>query len=119
MRHAMSVLGPEDRTVATLLQRGANDWGDRPCLRVDGRALTYAETADAAARAAGMLAEAGIGAGDRVAVMTENRWEILALLLGCAWSGAVLVPVNAASRGPGLAHVLADSGPKALAVETG
>ncbi len=105
--------------MATLLRRGADEWGDRPCLRVDGRALTYAETADAAARAAGMLAEAGIGAGDRVAVMTENRWEILALLLGCAWSGAVLVPVNAASRGPGHAHVLADSGPKLFAVEAG
>lgn len=52
-----------------------------------------------------------------MAVMSENRWEVLALLLGCAWSGAVLVPVNAAARGPGLAHILDDAEPRVLAVE--
>ena len=58
-------------------------------------------------------------AGDRVAVMSENRWEVLSLLLGCAWSGAVLVPINTAARGPGLAHVLTDAEPRVLAVEAG
>jgi len=105
--------------VATLLRLGAEEWGERPCLRISGRSLTYAETADEAARAAGMLARAGVGAGDRVAVMSENCWEVLSLLLGCAWSSAVLVPVNAAVRGPGLAHVLSDAAPRVLAVEAG
>ncbi len=105
--------------MGTLLRRGAEEWGDRLCLRVSGRELTYAETAAEAGRAAGMLAEAGIRPGDRVAVMSENRWELLSLFLGCAWSGAVLVPVNAAARGPGLAHVLADAAPRVVAVESG
>ena len=115
----MRRLEAHERTVATLLRLGAEEWGDRPCLRTSGRSLTYAETADEAARAAGMLADAGIRAGDRVGVMSENRWEVLSLLLGCAWSGAVLVPINSAARGPGLAHVLADAAPRVLAVESG
>ena len=118
-RGAVRRLEAHERTVATLLRLGAEEWSDRPCLRISGRSLTYAETADEAARAAGMLAEAGVRAGDRVGVMSENRWEVVSLLLGCAWTGAVLVPVNSAARGPGLAHVLSDAAPRVLAVESG
>jgi crotonobetaine/carnitine-CoA ligase len=66
---------------------------------------------------AGALARARIGRGDRVAVMSENRWEVLALWLGAAWRGAVFVPVNPAGRGPQLAHVLRDAGPRLLVLE--
>src|SRR5829696_9061879 len=65
-RGALRRLEADERTVATLLRLGAEEWSDRPCLRISGRSLTYAETADEAARAAGMLAEAGVRAGDRV-----------------------------------------------------
>ena len=112
-------LTAEERTLVTLLRLGAEDWSGRPCLRASERSLTYGELPDAAARAAGALTRAGVVAGDRVAVMSENRWEVLSLLLGCAWSGAVLVPINTAARGPGLAHVLTDAEPRVLAVEAG
>jgi crotonobetaine/carnitine-CoA ligase len=72
---------------------------------------------DLAAGVGGMLAEAGISHGDRVAVMCENRFELLALWAGCSWTGAILVPLNPATRGPQLAHVLENAAPKALALE--
>jgi crotonobetaine/carnitine-CoA ligase len=78
---------------------------------------TYAETAAAAARIAATLRAAGIGAGDRVAIICSNRMEFLGLLLGCGWLGAVSVPINVASRGPQLQHVLSNSGARLLVME--
>jgi carnitine-CoA ligase len=49
--------------------------------------------------------------------MSENRLELLELILGCAWTGAIAVPINTASRGPQLEHILANSGPRLLVVE--
>jgi crotonobetaine/carnitine-CoA ligase len=72
---------------------------------------------DAAAGWASTLADAGIGPGDRVALMSENRLEMLDLWLGCAWLGAVIVPINTALRGNQLQHVLGDCGAALLVVE--
>ena len=41
---------------------------------------TYEGLRVAAARFAGTLAEAGVETGDRVAILSENRWEILQCL---------------------------------------
>src|ERR1700760_4604514 len=49
--------------------------------------------------------------------MSENRREVLDSWFACAWLGASLVPLNTATRGPQLEHVLGNSGPRILAVE--
>lgn len=72
---------------------------------------------DVVARTAAMLAGAGVQPGDRVAIMSENRPELLDLILGSAWLGAIAVPLNPGLRGAGLAHQLTDSGACVLAVE--
>ena len=41
----------------------------------------------------------------------------LEVLLGCAWLGAVAVPINIASRGPQLQHILANSGARLLVMD--
>jgi crotonobetaine/carnitine-CoA ligase len=112
-------LPPAERTLAALLERQGAALGARPCLTIGDVRLSYAETRDAAAAYAGVLAGAGVAPGDRVAVLSENRWELLALWLGCAWLGAVFVPVNTATRGPQLAHILSNAGPRVLAGEPG
>ncbi|CAN5138401.1 ATP-dependent acyl-CoA ligase [soil metagenome] len=111
-------LATHEQTLPTMLERAATLHGDRPLLRFGDAVWSYAEVRDDAAGLAGVLAEAGIGLGDRVAVMSENRPEILRLWLACAWLGAVLVPVNTALRGEGLEHVLASAQPKAVALES-
>ncbi|HEX8214394.1 MAG TPA: AMP-binding protein, partial [Allosphingosinicella sp.] len=40
-----------------------------------GRTLTYAELDRRSSRAAGVMAEAGIGEGDRVAILCRNRTQ--------------------------------------------
>jgi carnitine-CoA ligase len=110
-------LSPAERTLRRLVELQGKRLGDRPCLVADGVSRSYAELAVAAARFAGTLTEAGVERGDRVAIVSENRWEILQCLLGCAWTGAVLVPINTASRGAQLQHILTNAGPKVVAAE--
>ena len=114
----LRVREPERRTLPTLLELQAERFDERPLLRADGATLSFRAVRDAAAARAGALAGAGIGPGDRVAAMSENRVELLELWLGCAWLGAVFVPVNTALRGTQVEHVLADSGARAIAIES-
>ena len=52
------------------------------------------------------LRDLGVIKGDRVALMCSNRPEFLEIYLGCAWMGAVTVPINTALRGIQLSHIL-------------
>jgi crotonobetaine/carnitine-CoA ligase len=111
-------LRTSEQTLPTMLAQAAARNGDRPLLRFGEAVWSYADLHDDAPSLAGALAEAGIAPGDRVAVMSENRPEVLRLWLACAWLGAVLVPVSTALRGEGLGHVLATARPKAVALES-
>ncbi|WP_031467817.1 ATP-dependent acyl-CoA ligase [Sciscionella sediminilitoris] len=105
-------------TLPALLERQANRFGDRDFLRIGELRRSYAQVRDAAAVAGGTLAAQGIRRGDQVAVLATNRVELLDTVLGCAWIGAVAVPLNTALRGEGLRHALADSGSRLLIAET-
>ncbi|HXW23485.1 MAG TPA: ATP-dependent acyl-CoA ligase [Xanthobacteraceae bacterium] len=116
-RHLAASFAPAERTLPAMLARQAERHGDKPLASAGDVRWTYAETAAAAARVAGALRGAGIVAGDRVAMLCCNRMELLGLLLGCGWLGAVAVPINVASRGPQLQHLLSNSGARLLAME--
>src|ERR1700759_1990400 len=108
----------EKQTLPGLLQLGAERFGDKSLLRFDSLDRSYAEGRDEVAAAAGTLAEAGIVRGDRIAMMCENRIELLDLMLGCAWLGAVAVPLNTALRGDQLRHQLLNSGARVIAMDS-
>ncbi len=113
----MDPVPPRERTLPALLERQATALGDKPFLRVGETRRSFGEMRDAVARLAGGFAEAGVGHGDRVAIMAENRLEVIDAWFACAWLGAILVPFNTATRGPQLEHVLTDSAPRAFIVE--
>ncbi len=79
--------------------------------------LRYGELDSRSDQLAVGLLESGIGAGDRVATLTSNRTEFVALWFAVAKLGAVLVPLNTALRGELLAYELEDCQPKGLLVE--
>lgn len=108
---------PAERTLSTILQRQAERYGDRILFRAGATQWSYRESAAIAARWARQLSDAGVGAGDRVAIMCGNRPEFLQIYLGCAWLGAVATPINTAFRGAQLTHVLSNARPKLLVVE--
>ena len=68
--------------------------------------LTYAETANWAAALAGGLAARGIQRGDRVAIVSTNRPEMIALWLACLQVGACFCPINPGFTAGQLANVL-------------
>lgn len=105
------------RTLPLLLKHQAEVHGDRPLVRCAAREISYRAIPDVAAGMAARLLDAGVGPGDRVAAMCENRLELLELILGCAWSGAIAVPINTAARGAQLEHVLRNSRPRLLAAD--
>ena len=81
-------------TLGHLPWRKPADFADRPCVRDDAQALTYAAFARRVDGAAEHLAEHGVGPGDVVAVMLPNRVELL-VALAAAWRlGAAATPIN-------------------------
>ncbi|WP_433234349.1 AMP-binding protein [Actinomadura nitritigenes] len=107
----------EPATIPDLLTAAAKAFADRPFLHADGVTRTYQESADAAARTAATLSGRGVRPGDRVAVMSVNRREFVDLFLGCAWLGAVLVPLNTGLRERGLRHALDMTEPSIVVAE--
>src|SRR6185369_2361440 len=114
---AASPLPPHERTLAAMLRRQAASFGSRPLLRIGGAAWSHADAAEVAATRAAALAGAGVEFGDRVALMCSNRVEFLETFLGCAWLGAVTVPVNTAAMGPQIEYFLANSSARLLVIE--
>jgi crotonobetaine/carnitine-CoA ligase len=108
---------PERRNVPDMLRAQAALYGDRALFVCGETRWSYRKTVDIAARTGGLLAAHNIARGDRVAILCGNRPEIMQLVLGSAWIGAVSVPINAAARGFQLQHMLSNSGAKILAIE--
>ncbi|MBC9713229.1 AMP-binding protein [Streptomyces sp. TRM66268-LWL] len=104
-------------TIPGLVEAAAARHGERPFLTVDGTRRTYAQTRAAAATMAGALAARGCRPGTRVAALLTNRVELTDLVLGCAWLGAVVVPLNTALHGRLLRHALDEARPQFLYVE--
>jgi crotonobetaine/carnitine-CoA ligase len=108
-----------EQTLPALLKVQAERFGERPFVSTTGgERRTYAELCRAAAAWAGLLEEIGVERGERVAAIVGNRIELIELLLGCAWLGAVAVPLNTAIRGAAMRHALTNSGARTLIIET-
>ncbi|MBS0534346.1 MAG: ATP-dependent acyl-CoA ligase [Proteobacteria bacterium] len=117
VRQLSQAFAPGERTVPAMLTRQAARYGDKPLVGFGDRSWTYAETLREAAAFGATLRAAGIGQGDRVALICSNRFEFIRAFLGCAWIGAVSVPINTASRGQQLQHILTNSAARLLIVE--
>ena len=74
--------------------------------------ITYAEFAALAAAMRGGLAGLGIGRGDRVAVISDNRVEWAIGSFGTLSLGAVYVPMYQAQKDADFRYILRDSGAK-------
>ena len=85
-------------------------------VRCGSRFSTYPDLFGRALRATRGLHELGIGGGDRVALLLRNSLEFLEASIATVPLGASAVPINWHWRGDEIAHVLRDSGAKALVV---
>lgn len=104
-------------TPLALVQRGFSLHGDRPAVLDDGLAWTYDRLRVRVEHLAGTLRAAGIGRGDRVALLAPNTAQAFACYTGVPLAGAVLVPLNTRLAGGDLAYILRHSGSRMLLVD--
>lgn len=82
------------------------------------RSVTWGEFAHRVAAVAAGLRAAGIGPGDRVLLVSENRPEFLIADTGLMAIGAVTVPTYTTNTPADHAHILRDSGARVAIVST-
>ncbi len=81
-------------TLAHVLGARAAEHPQRTFLVTGGRSLTFGQVDEQAQAMAAALAELGIEAGDRIAIVMPNRPEWVVALLAAARLGATVVPLN-------------------------
>jgi acyl-CoA synthetase (AMP-forming)/AMP-acid ligase II len=101
-----------DYTLFDIISRNARLHPRRTAIIFDGRRITHEEYLAHVERLAAGLAAAGIGAGDRLGIVSLNCLEYLDLLGAAARLGAIAVPANWRLSGEEVVEVLNDATPK-------
>ncbi|WFC62186.1 long-chain-acyl-CoA synthetase [Pseudomonas sp. REST10] len=91
-------------SLAWALQRAARHHPERPALMDEQRQINYRDFNAWANRLAWAFKREGVRHGDVIAVMLENRLELLAILAALSKLGAVGALINTTQRGKVLAH---------------
>lgn len=105
---------PFSRTLADLIFEQAARCGERAALIWQDQLISYAELCARAARVAAALRARGIGRGDRVGLLINNRPEWLEAFFGIAIVGGVAVAFSTWSTTDELDWLLHDSDAKML-----
>ncbi len=103
-------------SIGRMLRKQAAIHADRVAMRDAHRSYTYAEFNARANRIASLLRDCGVGRGDGVALMMENRVDLLLAAAGVVKLGAVGIMLNHNQRGDVLAHSLKITNPKAMII---
>ncbi|GAA1268968.1 long-chain fatty acid--CoA ligase [Pseudonocardia aurantiaca] len=103
---------------------GAHDWtahhaSHRPAALAlscaeDGRALTWGELDDRVGRVAQVLADLGVGRGDRIALVAENDPRVFEVQFAAMRLGALFVPLNWRLTVHEMAEICHDAEPAAI-----
>ena len=99
----------EKLTLGQLVDRAADQWGDREALCFEGRRWTFAQVRDETDQVARGLIAAGIAPGEHVCLWLNNRPEYLFIQFALAKIGAVLVPINTRFRTHDMAYIVTQS----------
>ncbi|MBL6750461.1 MAG: long-chain-acyl-CoA synthetase [Nevskia sp.] len=101
-------------SIGLALEDTAARFPGNPALRFEGRTWTYAEFNAWANRCAAVLRGQGLRAGDSVAILMENRPELLACVAGTVKLGTAATLLNTQQRGAALTHSIGLTRPRML-----
>jgi len=107
-----------DEPLGELLVSAAVRFPDRVAVDFLGRRTTYRQLSDAVARAAQVLVDLGVRAGDRVAIVLPNCTAHVVAFHAALRIGAVVVEHNPTYTPEALRHQLADCGASVALVWT-
>src|SRR5258708_3595340 len=105
-----------DWSMIDAFERTAQKSPDAPAIYYFDESISFAALDDLAGRFAALLAEWGIGKGDRVAVSLQNDPPFAIVELGVWKRGAILVPLNPMFKEKEVAYHLTDSGARVWVV---
>jgi acyl-CoA synthetase (AMP-forming)/AMP-acid ligase II len=100
--------------IGSLLTEAARAAPERVAIIHGDLRRSYREINVRADRLAAVLERAGIGKGDRVAILQYNCPQLLETLFGIFKAGAVAVPINARSHPKEYSYIIADCGARAI-----
>lgn len=103
--------------MSDILEDRAERFGGRSAILTADESVTYLQLRDKAQRVAAQLSSLGLVPGDRVATMMSSPLENVYAWMGCAWSGAVEVPVNSELKHQFLEHILRESGAEIIVIQ--
>jgi long-chain acyl-CoA synthetase len=96
--------------LAEILTASAERGADRIALKLDDTEVSYGLLNEASARVAALLADKGVGPGDRVGIMLPNVPYFALVYYGVLRLGAVVVPMNVLLKRREVDFYLGDSG---------
>ena len=104
-------------SVGRWLADRARSTPSRVAIDYDDRLVSYRELDELSDAFAASFRDAGLRRGDRVATLTGNTPEHVAVLFACAKSGLMLLPLSWRLSAPELAYQLDDAEPSLFLVE--
>jgi acyl-CoA synthetase (AMP-forming)/AMP-acid ligase II len=117
-RSPVSVIDIPDVTLSEHVLRDAAARGAKPALvdAVTGEVLTYGQLAESVRAGACGLAQAGVGPGDVVALMSHNQPQYAVAVHAVLSAGAAVSPLNPTLTVDEIVKQLTDSGARAMVV---
>jgi acyl-CoA synthetase (AMP-forming)/AMP-acid ligase II len=85
---------PGYATIPAMLRAVVSRFGERDCIVLGKRRLTYAQVEAESARLARGFVASGVGKGTRVALLAPNGPDFAVAMLAAGRIGALLIPVN-------------------------
>ncbi|HKY91016.1 MAG TPA: long-chain-acyl-CoA synthetase [Nevskiaceae bacterium] len=111
----LATLRPHSKqSIGLIVEHWARWAPQRTALRFEDRAWTYGEFNGWVNRIAACFAAHGVGSGDKVGILMENRPEVLACVAAAVKLGAIAGMLNHNQRGDVLAHSVRLIKPKIL-----
>src|SRR6476620_8885798 len=101
-------------TIPELFEAAVTDVPDKPWLLHEERSFTYAQARERIERAAGALAERGVGRGSLVLATAHNRPEYLLTWLAVSYLGGIHVAVDPRSTEAELRGLVAQVEPEVV-----
>ncbi|MFA5064755.1 MAG: long-chain-fatty-acid--CoA ligase [Dehalococcoidia bacterium] len=95
--------------VGDLLLNSVNRYPKRNAIVGDDASFTYVEFNRRVNRIANNLLAGGLKKGDRLAILLMNCYQFVELIMACAKSGIIMVPVNWRFQAPEIKYVVENS----------
>ncbi len=106
-----------DLTLYRALQKACAAYRELPAITFGDQTVTYAQVAQEVETLARKLQGLGVGAGDQVAFILPNSFELVYSFFAPSALGAVIVPLNPVYRQKEFQHILEDSEAKVVLAE--